>query len=229
MANIVTGDLYHRIDGQLLEIKRQLRQHEGYPHKPEHLQKALQEIIEGKISSPPIDDRFGMMLMSEPIIIPKIDISVCVEKYRSKMVPGIDSVLEWDHFQPSEPLRPGSEHRLYVYAARKNVTEIDCIQFIKEQGGILPNLHDLFIALEKDLLPKNNTCVILALDKEEHLPPVRAYARRAVPSVLCTEEGGLNEVLRGIPAKLGDQGTRFQWQFWGAGIDKGKCIMFFKK
>jgi hypothetical protein len=78
MASIVTGDLYHRIDGQLLEIKRQLRQHEGYPYKPEDLQKALQEIIEGRISSPPIDDRFGMMLMSEPIIIPKIDISVCV-------------------------------------------------------------------------------------------------------------------------------------------------------
>jgi hypothetical protein len=217
MATIVTGDLYYRIDGQLSEIKRQLRQHEGYPYKLEDLQKSLQDSIEGRF---PNDHRFGIVMMSEPIIIPKIDISVCVVKYRSKMVPGIDAMLEWDHFQPSEPLRPGSEYQLYVYAAREYVTEMACTQFIKQQGGVPPNLHGLFIALEKDLLPKNNTCVIFALDKEEHLAPTRDCGRRAVPSVFCIEDGW----------KEGPrQGNSIHWQFWGAGIDKGKCIMFFKK
>lgn len=46
--NIVTGEMYEEIDGQLHEIKRQIRQKSGYPYNPEELKKALQLIIEGK-------------------------------------------------------------------------------------------------------------------------------------------------------------------------------------
>ena len=48
MANIVTGEMYEEIDGQLHEIKRQIRQKNGYPFNPEELKKALQAIVEGK-------------------------------------------------------------------------------------------------------------------------------------------------------------------------------------
>jgi hypothetical protein len=49
MAHIgVAGDLYIEIDGQLHEIKRQLRQKEGYPYDPCELKAALQTLIEGK-------------------------------------------------------------------------------------------------------------------------------------------------------------------------------------
>ncbi|MDP3962545.1 MAG: hypothetical protein Q8Q03_01625, partial [bacterium] len=48
MAKIVAGDTYYNLDGQLLEIKRQLRQPNGYPYDPEDLSVGLQKLIEGK-------------------------------------------------------------------------------------------------------------------------------------------------------------------------------------
>ena len=48
MAGIpVAGDLYHRLDGKLFEIKRQLRQPGWYPFDPRDLDVALQRVIEG--------------------------------------------------------------------------------------------------------------------------------------------------------------------------------------
>lgn len=51
MATIVKGDLYYILDGKLCEIKRQLRQREGYPFDPKRLDDALQAIIEGKFEA----------------------------------------------------------------------------------------------------------------------------------------------------------------------------------
>jgi len=48
MATKVAGKTYFDIDGQLLEIKRQLRQPNGYPFDPLLLQRSLQAAIEGK-------------------------------------------------------------------------------------------------------------------------------------------------------------------------------------
>lgn len=45
----VAGDLYVDIDGQLMEIKRQLRQKEGYPYDPIKLVEHLQAAIEGNL------------------------------------------------------------------------------------------------------------------------------------------------------------------------------------
>src|SRR3989344_8286072 len=47
MATEVAGGLYYEIDGQLAEIKRQLRQSTGYPFDPCMLRVALQNAIEG--------------------------------------------------------------------------------------------------------------------------------------------------------------------------------------
>jgi hypothetical protein len=43
--------MYYRIDGQLMEIKRQLRQKDGYPYDPEELSQALQDCIEGRFQT----------------------------------------------------------------------------------------------------------------------------------------------------------------------------------
>ncbi|MDD5464042.1 MAG: hypothetical protein PHP62_02755 [Candidatus Moranbacteria bacterium] len=51
MATIVAGDKYHKIDGQMLEIKRQLRQREGYPFDIDKLIRHLQNAIEGKLET----------------------------------------------------------------------------------------------------------------------------------------------------------------------------------
>ena len=48
MATFVTGGQYHDLDGQLLEIKFQLRQPNGYPFDLEALKRHLQLAIEGK-------------------------------------------------------------------------------------------------------------------------------------------------------------------------------------
>ena len=52
MANqIVAGELYESITGQLFEIGRQLRQPSGYPYNPAELRKALQDAIEGRFEN----------------------------------------------------------------------------------------------------------------------------------------------------------------------------------
>ena len=49
MANtIVTGDQYMQIDIKLAEIKRQLRQRNGYPFSVKAVESALQRIVEGE-------------------------------------------------------------------------------------------------------------------------------------------------------------------------------------
>lgn len=56
MANqIVAGELYESITGQLFEIGRQLRQKGGYPYDPEQLKRALQVAIEGRFPKPAFD------------------------------------------------------------------------------------------------------------------------------------------------------------------------------
>lgn len=60
MAKRVAGDLYFDIDGQLLEIKRQLRQREGYPYDPMQLVEHLQAAIEGTLV-----DRHGRLFQKE--------------------------------------------------------------------------------------------------------------------------------------------------------------------
>ena len=56
MATLVTGDQYMGVDAKLLEIKRQLRQKDGYPFDLDQLKAALQAVIEGRFetSSPKI-------------------------------------------------------------------------------------------------------------------------------------------------------------------------------
>lgn len=48
MTKEVGGDRYYDLDGQLLEIKRQLRQPNGYPFDLEMLEKHLKAAIEGR-------------------------------------------------------------------------------------------------------------------------------------------------------------------------------------
>lgn len=48
MAIQVAGEQYYDLDGQLLEIKRQLRQPAGYPFDPTQLKIALQNAVEGR-------------------------------------------------------------------------------------------------------------------------------------------------------------------------------------
>lgn len=61
MATQVAGEQYYHIDGQLAEIKRQLRQPAGYPFDPNQLQQALQLVIEGKFQPAPKIETAGTL------------------------------------------------------------------------------------------------------------------------------------------------------------------------
>lgn len=50
MTTKVTGDLYEKLDGKLFEIKRQIRQRDGYTFDPNALDNFLQRVIEGKFA-----------------------------------------------------------------------------------------------------------------------------------------------------------------------------------
>jgi len=50
-TRVVKGELYDRLDGKLFEIKRQIRQPNGYGFDPEKLDKLLQQGIEGKFKA----------------------------------------------------------------------------------------------------------------------------------------------------------------------------------
>ncbi|MFA6132048.1 MAG: hypothetical protein WC702_03235 [Patescibacteria group bacterium] len=60
MAPIVTGEQYYDLDGQLTEIKRQLRQRGGYPFSPAQLSLALQAIIEGRFEDSVLEVNYDL-------------------------------------------------------------------------------------------------------------------------------------------------------------------------
>lgn len=66
MAEKVSDQLYYELDGQLSEIKRQLRQQEGYPYNPEMLKESLRELIEGRFQGrPPVGRYFMTVTLGE--------------------------------------------------------------------------------------------------------------------------------------------------------------------
>lgn len=70
----VTGEQRDDIDGQMIEIKRQLRQKGGSPINPEDVALAIQDIIEGKFNHNKKVDLISRLLSkNESIIIEKCD------------------------------------------------------------------------------------------------------------------------------------------------------------
>lgn len=67
MANvIVAAEEYRDIDGQLHEIKRQLRQEKGYPFNPKQLTRVLQAVIEGRFEA--VGGQFPCQIYAADII-----------------------------------------------------------------------------------------------------------------------------------------------------------------
>lgn len=118
MAQHVSQAVYFDLDGQLHEIKRQLRQPAGYPFDPERLKAALQEIIEGKF----IVVLTEAVSVTKPILLEVLDTVVIsgtterfvasekfVTNYGRKAKPGVrisflgDNFKEWFLAKIEEP------------------------------------------------------------------------------------------------------------------------------
>jgi len=107
MAIIVSGDMYIKLDGQLHEIKNQLRLHGGYPYDSEQLSHALQRAIEGKFEDNHSRHETEIIVQSRGTTSPAI-LSTS-DQWRSGMVKlyqnhmGLDITPELEKFQwPSE-------------------------------------------------------------------------------------------------------------------------------
>lgn len=67
MATIVTSDQYVEVDGRLYEIKRQLRQKDGYPFNIARLAAALQALIEGRFDA--IGGQFPSLTLVGTVVV----------------------------------------------------------------------------------------------------------------------------------------------------------------
>lgn len=92
----VTGEQYYGIDGQMLEIKRQLRLKSGSPINPELVSRALQDIVEGKFNHQKTVNNSIPRLISggESIIIDACDGSETIADAKDAFKSGIDPGFE---------------------------------------------------------------------------------------------------------------------------------------
>jgi len=109
MANIVKGEEYYNLDGQLAEIKRQLRQPNGYPFDPEKLKKHLQNAIEGEFGKVKTQNEYLSLISgSKELILDAVDGSETLAEAKDTFV-WIDSDLKnWntDHKGPATEKTP---------------------------------------------------------------------------------------------------------------------------
>ena len=93
---IVTGDQYHGIDGKMLEIKRQLRLKGGSSLDPELVDSALQDIVEGRFSSPGVRKDEGSQTIlrrisgGEKLMIEALDGKAYISDAKKTFKSGID-------------------------------------------------------------------------------------------------------------------------------------------
>ena len=66
---IVAGEKYESITGQLFEIGRQLRQKDGYPYNPEALGRHLQDAIEGKFNQDEPKNEFLKLISGNELLM----------------------------------------------------------------------------------------------------------------------------------------------------------------
>lgn len=119
MATKVAGDLYTDLDGQMLEIKRQLRQKEGYPFNPMLLVDHLQAAIEGNFvkrnGQPVVRQAVPSLLQEVGIVTIQATVRfLAVERfvlnYGSKAKPGVrisylgENLKTWFSGKTEEPM-----------------------------------------------------------------------------------------------------------------------------
>lgn len=91
----VTGEQRDDIDGQMIEIKRQLRQKGGSPIHPENVALALQDIIEGKFNNKRKENQILRLLSKgQSIIIDACDGTETLANARDVFPSGIDPDLK---------------------------------------------------------------------------------------------------------------------------------------
>ena len=170
MANIIVeGDMYRELDGQLHEIKSQLRQPSGYPFDPDLLRANLQHIIEGRFPyRPPQQGIHVPMLVPQGFKAKETNLAKAIlaaEQFTKKVLgERVDLRKRFDF--PAEPpwkdvlcvYDPGFNNRQAVEKALQGqkltvFEETDLMEYSGCQALSHPTLH----IIENSLRPTEDT------------------------------------------------------------------------
>ena len=122
MATKVSGEQYYGLDGQLLEIKRQLRQEDGYPFDPEELKNYLQTAIEGRFRGSRKRSNKFLWLISGGVslTVDAVDGTEILADAKDVFSGGIDS--DFINWEADEPDRSTVETPVDVYEMTQDAT-----------------------------------------------------------------------------------------------------------
>lgn len=154
MATSVKGDWYEKLDGKLIEIKRQMRQFGGYPFDPAQLDCALQAIIEGRFEAV---DNVEKITFSFADFIPK---GWTVEKDVAS------NVFDMKKIKPVSFLKPGEEDGIDCEEElRKRAIELkgnfglaDGLRMLAEQDKIPVEFRKFTVLLPGTVLLDRHGC-----------------------------------------------------------------------
>jgi len=166
---IVTGDQYFKIDGIMLDIKRQLRTKSGSPLDPKRVISALQRIDEVEILAPPYP--FFELLTEFKIAVPTdYDHGTQLSTLKKKDFYFFnDAITDRNFWNATQRLVPGKTYKAKLFSIKQTVTSDDCLGLYKAVGAILTGAQGLSLVyqLKKDVLPKGKW--IVSFDKKKAL------------------------------------------------------------
>jgi len=119
----VSGELHFGIDGQMLEIKRQLRLKGGSPIDPELVQLALQEVVEGRFhgikekESVPI---LKLLSNGQTLILEALDGTATLAQAKETFKSGIDP--DFKNWGTDKPGKATEETAVRVHGMVQNAT-----------------------------------------------------------------------------------------------------------
>lgn len=137
MATIVKGELYESLDGKLHELKRQIRQKGGYPFDPVRLDRALHDLIEGRLETTGRPNVNFMITYDQSLGL--------MDLIRRAVGPDNDRNINGDITQERFPLK-GTDIRTVWARVERFIGEETCEQVSErliDTGHTLANTGDL--------------------------------------------------------------------------------------
>ncbi|MCL5012114.1 MAG: hypothetical protein M1320_01695 [Patescibacteria group bacterium] len=184
--NIVAGELYESITGQLFEIGRQLRQNNGYPFNAQLLRIHLQNAIEGKFNTL-VDPRFEFIKQFK-LTVPTdynhaSQLATFAKDHKKEFYSYDDNITDTNFAKATNKLVPGKTYTVKIFGIKQTIQSRDGLGLVVSQKGILAGAQgvSLVYQLAKDELPKDNKSY-LSFDEESALS-VGSFGYHRVPGV----------------------------------------------
>ena len=183
----VTGDQYFKIDGIMLDIKRQLRTKSGSPLDPEKVIAELQKANEPEVSA--IDPRFEFLMEFKVTVPTDYDHGMQLNTLKKKEFYYFnDEITDRNFRKATQKLVPGKTYKAKLFSIKGKVNSDDCLGLYKAVGAILTGVQGMSLVyqLKKDVLPKGKCAV--SFDEKDALWQ-DSVGRRRVPFVLADSGG----------------------------------------